>query len=308
MQTLIGILAVVGFFVFYYKKAWKPVYGKPTSAQATPLPEPIFKRCNNGWVVVNKTALKLTLQEYEALLADKGMRLPWITRRMLYPLPIKDRIQLTTASDPFSHLEEGEIKEQWKEDAKRGLTIGSALFGYAIPESFILLDDCTRFFCELHLHLVKERHTFDEWMDETTVSKNPYRQQIWNIGTVFEQEHEFNLSDCLTYYQQHEDVLSKFLLVALNRYSVLPDINATLCILMSSFKQDPGNDAECHYFMVALTVAIRKFYIRIPYDWLMDTPMSRQLYDAVMNKSVTIQPSIRNNHLSLVVNNAKEQA
>jgi hypothetical protein len=229
-------------------------------------------------------------------------KLPWEIRRMLFPLLVGELAAIVKLDDPYPDIPP-EDKQQWTENCKRGMTIGSAWFGYPIHPSMLLFDDMTRLAWEYYRRSTMERRTVDEWRDRYP---DTFDDNYAVVTCNFERPLNLKLDHFVAYYKKHEAFIEKLILTRINRFEVIPSIDGTVMTCLAQLQQDASQDATQHYFYCAINVALRLLDVAVPFEWIITSELIEQATARIRHDTnAQYQPTEKPKRpqLSLVINN-----
>lgn len=268
-------------------------------------PAPAYHTRNNGWIRVISKALDPIDDEEETAFVEVGRSVPFIVQCWLTTATISDRAWWGKHWGVWCQNVSGAERDAYLDDAKRGITIGSALFGYAIPEHLFLLDRRTRQLSHVFLRGQAIRFTYDAWMarEEKLIADH-----MAMVTRVFELPNQINANDACDFYFEHEKKIEYMLLHTINETSVLPAYQGLVrnALFESGLLNNPIGE---HYFFIAATIVARQAQLVLPLNWFMITPVSQEAYVLVQRHLASfsnLSPDTPKSHLTLAVDNTNQ--
>jgi hypothetical protein len=265
----------------------------------------LYRHRNNGWVRVNAEVFQTYNQTYHKTVA---VMIPPIVAQSLFPLPINERAWIAKVNPEWCQITDPQQREAYLADHRRGLTIGSAYFGYLIPAEMVLLDELTRQYCARHFNTSSERLTFDEWLRAEPVFFENTSKTITMAYENSDPPHP-DVQDAVKFYHKCEAHLEELLLFRITQHELLPSLRGVVYGSLTQLRIPMNEPLVEYYFHVALTIAVRNLRVSVPLTWIMYTPFTEEVYQLVrqeLDRVTNPAPEPKKTALSLVVNNFPE--
>lgn len=245
----------------------------------------------NGWVYMKKEALQEAPELVQTPLSLMLVKMPPEVKIRLYPLSLYDLAQEVRSNDHFNDTSPPSTDDEDLDEVKRGMTIGSALFNYCIPTSFVLNDDRTKLLCALYRHHIKERKTYEVWLrDYPKLFSHQY-----DLVSAVELEFQLTKDDLVNFYNKHaEKVIHLVMRNACKEMVAYMDAFILHALRILKVSLDERNK---HMMRTTVTLIIRNTGIEVLSDWFMLSKLVDQTFNAINN----IETPAR---MSLVVNNS----
>lgn len=243
----------------------------------------IYISQQHGWGVVNPAALVLDRKYILSL------TMPYNTSQMfgcLHPSTIYGLVRQFKIT-----LREGEVVE----DLLRGMTIGSALFNYSIPESFVLIDTRTRQLCALFLRGNEDKKTHASWRQE---HPDLFTAQYALVTALETTKLSVTNRNAKLFYNRHYKVLVTALM-AQAQLVHYPSIDAFMEIILVEMNVAIADLEETHYLRLTLSAVIDILDLEVPSSWVMVSEMGDVLNDWVQDIKPAVTEPIKS-HLTLV--------
>lgn len=262
----------------------------PSSSQPhTPAPPsvPPFIRLPTGLVSVLR----------ESLAAPANKPIPWEVAKM-YASPYAEQMLCFLTLDEmyeavFFATQHENKGEEWVNERKRGMTIGSALFNYPIPESFVLIDHRTRILYARYFHLNAVRMEYNRWLDS---EKDFFRSRYHSVTQIEQETLGVTKEQAVLFYNQHYRVLVLHLTTQSAHWANFDGFRENMLKYKLKVKSD--NLKTRHCFAIAINVLAFILELRMPKDWV----MTSELTYSVMFSALGIPENKAHPHLKLVVN------
>lgn len=250
-----------------------------------PTVKPLFQKEANGWVTVNESAL----------LEIPGQPLEDVLFTFPEFAPFLEVVCEMQARDVYNAVFSNEISAQSPDGIamlKRGLTVGSALFNYSIPESFVLLDHRTRELYRKFVRLSYERKTATQWQTDMAEFYQGQHQLISGLEVSIL---KLTKEDLLTFYQRHHAFVAQQLLEQ-SQYRIMPSVEGFMLVTQRrlGYTADDGNAA--HKLRVITSVLCEITALEVPAHWVMCTALTDTLSESVLKKT----PPPTKRHLTVV--------
>lgn len=286
---------MVGSLSFALYVLFKDLRKEPRSK--VPVPVALFMSQPNGWVIVNELAL--VSQDGKLAVSDTDLQ-----ARLIQRGPIDLMLCYLTEAERHDIVHWMHTNpDSPTEDRKRGLTVGSALFNYSIPESFVLVDASTRVIYDLCLFREKQLFTTPNWLLEHPIL---FKDQFDAITSIEAKMAPLNISvdEATQFYAEHCTVFGGYLLTQTSGKH-FPSISAFTENMLYKLKLDAMSDKNHHYFRIMLTTMVKLLEIKVPFNWVMVSDMTDAVNVWLMRLPEPQDISKPPTSLTLVVNNEK---
>lgn len=253
--VVFGLMSIVSNYIF---KRWlQPIFFKPPAA-----PVLDFIRLRNGMVKVKREAFAADEVSYTALLTANNLMPFTVIMHLCHlgSIELRDCLRYTRQWMDSDNPSEQETSK----DRQRGLTIGSALFNYSIPESFVLLDRRTRLIYAQHLQQIKDRRSFTDWLlKEPTLFESQY-----SMTSGVEDSIGVTKANAKAFHDKHRQAITNILIdqVAGEEY---PNIEAVVKNILYKLKENESSIVFQHYVRVEISLIIYDLGLVVPYNWMM---------------------------------------
>lgn len=238
----------------------------------------LYTRDGAGQVDVNLLNLHLNPREKRiSPLQLVGIRMPDEAKQMLYAATPQEVVKEVLAKIKECGTE-GTVDEDWR----RGLTIGSALFKYSIPESFVLIDHRTRLLCALYIRNQEERHLISGWFN---VDAESFRSQYQGVSGVERLYFGLTRDVAVNFYNQHHLAIAASLM-AQCQGKYFPQVEVFAQCFLRRNKLTVENTQYEHCVRIVISLLSTYLDIPLPREWVMVSEM----IDAVNNVVMEIVP------------------
>lgn len=238
----------------------------------------------NGMVQVNKAALKITAHSPPVIAIPEEVydKLNYLSPRYLH-----DVIRQVKS------FEASAVKTM-KDDTLRGLTIGSALFNYSIPESFVLIDDRT---CQMASRFVANdlrRMSVVNWL----VQEEGHFKTLFNVYSEYEQinSQQFNRDTLLDFYHKHYPLISQQL-IKHTQGDHFPSIIAFTASILRHLQRPTTDGITHHHIYCSVGIMVSILELKVPMGWVWPTECTTEVTEILLGA----EP--KRPQLKLVINN-----
>lgn len=245
----------------------------------------------SGWVIVPLDALDNAEARREILNTRiANLDIPYIAETMIYPINNFLRYEIIRTCRIAINSPEPTDEEE----RMRGITIGSALFNYPIPESFVRLDKLTKLYYAVYKFNNSERKTFSAWY-ETHAS---LFAAVYNSSTEHEEKLGITKEIIVDFYHQHAKEMVTIVLNAVE-LDAAPPINAVLEHIIVILKI-PRNKNNYHLIRLCVSVIVTLAGFAVPASWVFISKMFDKLFEVIAEME-------RIPSLKLVINNQQHE-
>lgn len=182
------------------------------------------------------------------------------------------------------------------QDVCRALSVGSCLFNYQIPQSFVLIDRYTRLMFAQYVALSAFRMTLLEWVNDPDIASG--RNPVIPVSNAYELGLEATINGAISFYNRFQPFLLEQLWDASN-FPSMPDVDAFTTSMAQRLSLPAHDIVSMHYLRVCLSVILINTSIKVPATWIMYSNLVKELQSLVTKEEDPIRPK-----LALVVNNS----
>lgn len=245
-------------------------------------PKEPFERLHTGWVVVKRDALTVDLPWQDTV----GMTLPAPVTMMLQDLDGKAMFDIMVT---MNHIEPD---TPFRDDMRRGLTIGSALFKYSIPESFVLFDRRTDLLTELFRIYDQERKLPAQWLEDEAI----FETNKALFSSIESRDLGIDRDMAIQFYYTYYGMVASWVIPSVEG-KYYPHLSALVDTLMRKAGLNTNDDALIHQMYITVVVIAELLELKVPLYWVMRSP----LVEAVLQAAKGMEP--QKPQLSLVPKN-----
>lgn len=233
-----------------------------------------FECQNNGWVKVRERALSPgpfdeRVEDYHLA----GLPSSVVINRMLCSLSSKQLYDWVVEV----HADNG---KEFDRDVLRGMTIGSALFNYSIPESFVLLDRRTQLMYALFCFRDRTRKTVQQWLQ---AEPKIFDGSLVIIGGVECATLGITRETAHAFYLKHSGTIAPYL-IGYTDGQYYPHIVGFVEFLMRKNGLDTMNDVYIHQMYITLNVMVDLMELQVPMEWVMRSPLVEAVTKIVLGE------------------------
>jgi len=290
ISVCLGLLFILLFFKSLKKRQTheEPL---PSSPKMPELPEGLPKAHPLGWVYVSQAELLSLNAEGvgESSIDTSPLSLRTFFCAMRYS-DVFDVVLLQTAPAHAS--------ADWSA-IKGGLTIGSALFNYPIPPSFVQLDVETAMFCQMFMANQTLKRAVKGWID----SDETYKGWLYTAISDVEVAMQLKESEAIHFFHTHRQFITNQF-GEQTRNGLFPNRDAFVRNVLVRLELNPNDEKTLAYFYITLILILDIGEMTFPSSWMFTSKMTKAVKNLVLGVDENEQPTPPNKPtpLTLVVN------
>jgi hypothetical protein len=180
-----------------------------------------------------------------------------------------------------------------------GLTIGSALFNYPIPPSFVQLDVETAMFCQMFMVNQTLKRTVKGWID----SDETYKGWLYTAISDVEVALQLKESEAIHFFHTHRQFITNQF-GEQTRGGLFPNRDAFVRNVLVRLELNPNDEKTLSYFYITLILILDIGEMTFPSSWMFTSKMTKAVKNLILWPGEDAQPTPPNkpSPLTLVVN------
>ena len=264
-----------------------------TSLGIPKLPDGLPKAHPVGWVYITQQDIKQGLGDAGHAGTSLGM-IPLFVRSFFCELTLSDvyDVVMLKSFPEHNHVDWDHIK--------RGLTIGSALFNYPIPRSFVLVDVETASYYQIFMTSQIRKLNTQQWLE----SNDAYEGWLNNALTAAEMAMGLTAEETVKFFNaHHEKIVDE--IHRQTKSGLFPVCDAFTKNVLVQLTLNYADERQQHYFRVALAIILDLGEMVFPMDWMLTSNLTlgaKVLITGSTTAATEPTPPNKPSPLTLVVN------